>query len=58
MQWCYDIWCNFVEMKSAALLNFGFNCLQVYKMSISEILENLNEIGLLSDKKLSNVMSD
>ena len=27
-------------------------------MSISEILENLKEFALLSDKKLSNVMSD
>ena len=49
---------SFVEIKSAPLLNFGFNCLQTYKISISEILENLKVLGLLSDKKLSNLISD
>ena len=49
---------SFVEIKSAPLFSFGFNCRQIWKMSISEILENLNVLGLLSDMKFSNFISD
>ena len=49
---------NFVEIKSAPLLSLGFNCLHVYKISISEILENFKEFSFLSVRKVSKEISE
>ena len=49
---------SLVEIKSAPLLSLGFNCLQMYRISISEILENLNVFSFLSERKVSNVTSE
>ena len=49
---------NFVEIKSAPLLSFGFNLLQMCKISTSDILENLNEFEFFSHRNSSNFVSD
>ena len=46
------------DMKSAPELIFGLSCRQISKISISDILENLNETGLLSGRKLSKFTSE
>ena len=46
------------DIKSTPELSFGFNCLQIFKMSVSEIFEKLKLTGLHSDIKLSNGTSD
>ena len=51
-------WSNLFEIKSAPELNFGFNCLHIFRISISEILENSKFIGLHSDKNSSYVKSE
>ena len=49
---------NLVEMKSAPELILGFNCLQISKISISEILEKVKELGFSFWRKLSKFMSE
>ena len=46
------------DIKSTPELNFGFICLQIFKMSVTDIFEKLKLTGLLSDRKLSNWTSD
>ena len=45
---------NLFDMKSVPELNLGLSCLQIFKMSVSDILKKSKFTGLLSDKKLSN----
>ena len=40
------------EIKSAPVLTLGLSCLQIFRMSISEILEFSNKTGLLSGRKV------
>ena len=39
-------------------LNFGFNCLHIFKISTSDILENSKLTELLSARNVSNETSD
>ena len=44
---------SFLEIKSTPELNFGLSLSHVFKISVSEILENSKFTGLLSGKKVS-----